>query len=473
MKLLTAIAACALLLAASCGKESQQPQPFVPRMSYTVSFYSGDSLHVSATLAANRAGGLEKILFPPFDADNPRLPFLGNNVHNIKVTGATVEDPLAEGAWAGDSAQEMVVRTPASSFTIDYDVTFPYGPNSYMKTVLPGASGGADWYYQGNYLFCVPDFAENKPGLWRSGIDAHVSINLPAGRQAHGILSGEFDAFTAYELFFVQFAVCSRVSSCGEGNNEVAVISSHDGEGAFVSTLCSDLVKVDSMCAGVFPAIQKPRAVILQDSGSGMEGLFSFFMFNWSNNWYQNAFRYVVPHEALHGWVGIRTGDLADPWWKEATASYLGLVLSGSLGLSTDTIRQHLVLDLSGNPGVRSHALSDPWVRDHLFYPDTLRNGIVLVYTKGAQVNMILDKTLRSATGNSATLFSRTGSLCTRFEHGAFSREEFKECLQEGTNIDLSEFFSQYVDGVGVLDTGLLARTFAWLDSAGAFSGKP
>jgi len=80
-------------------KESQQPQPFVPRMSLYRLVLLRDSLQCR-NACRKPAGGLEKILFPPFDADNPRLPFLGNNVHNIKVRAPTVEDPLAEGAWA-------------------------------------------------------------------------------------------------------------------------------------------------------------------------------------------------------------------------------------------------------------------------------------------------------------------------------------------------------------------------------------
>jgi hypothetical protein len=466
-------ALCALALAASCTRSGPQPAPFVPQISYRVSFLSGDSLHVCATIACDRGAGLQKILFPPFDADNPRLGFYGNNIRNLRLTGAYIEDSLRFSPWADDSMQAILVRAAQASFTVEYDVTFPYGPGGGMRTVLPGTSGTDDWYYQGNYIFCVPDYAETKPGLWRKNIDAAVSITAPAGRKMYGVLSGEFSANTVYELLFLQFAVTDRAWQCSGSSSYYAVLSSRDAQPEFSALVCADLAKTDSLCAGLFPPLSAPHTVIIQDSGSGMEGLFSFYLQNWSAYDYQNSLRSVTSHEALHWWVGIRTGDLDDPWWKEATASYLGFELGGAIGFSKDTIRHQLVRNFAGNPMVEQKAMADPYVRDHLFHPDSNINAIALVYGKGTQVNMILDKILRQATNNTATLFSKPGALCTHYDHGAFSRAGFRAVLEQGTGLDLSDFFSRYVDGVGPLDTFLLAQTFAWLDSAGAFTGKP
>jgi hypothetical protein len=463
----------ALALTVSCSRDSMRPVPFVPQISYRVSFLSGDSLHVSATIACDRGNSLQKILFPPFDADNPRLTLSGKNIHNVTLTGANIEDSLRFSPWAGDSMQGMLVRAGQASFTLEYDVTFPYVPGGGMRTVLPGTSGTNDWYYQGNYIFCVPDFAETKPGLWRKNLDAAVAITAPAGRKMYGVLSGEFSANTVYELLFLQFTVTDRAWQCSGSSSYYAVLSSHLPEAGFSSMVCADLAKTDSLCAGMFPPLLMPHTVIIQDSGSGMEGLFSFYIQNWSASDYQNLLRSVTSHEALHWWVGIRTGDLNDPWWKEATASYLGFELGGAIGFSKDVIRSHIVKDFAGNPVVEQRAMSDPYVRDYLFSPDTNLNATALVYGKGTQVNMILDKMLRQATGNTVTLFSKTGALCTRYDHGAFSRAGFKAVLEQGTGLDLSDFFSRYVDGVGPLDTALLAQTFAWLDSCGAFTGRP
>jgi len=204
-----------------------------------------------------------------------------------------------------------------------------------------------------------------------------------------------------------------------------------------------------------------------------MEGLFSFYMINWQGNDYATSVRAITAHEALHAWVGIRTGELDDPWWKEGTASYLGRVLAANMGLPKDTLRPQVVKDLSPNPMTQSKALSDPYVRDHLYDKDTNVNCIVLVYDKGAQACMVLDKMLRQASYNTVTLFSKTGNLCSRYDHSAFSRAQFKTLLEENTGLDLTGFFALYVDSPGVIDTAVLSNTWHYVDSCGAFSGKP
>jgi hypothetical protein len=464
-----------IALCMSCARQSPAPTQFVPQLSYSVTFITGDSLHVSATIACDRGTSLQKILFPPFDADNPELAFFGNNIHNVTLSGAAVESPLSASTGSAGAAQEMLVRTDQAIFTLTYDVTFPYGPNANggLRTLLPGVQGTNDWYYQGNYIFCVPEFGATKPDLWRKNVAVAIDVATPANRTAYGVLSGHVALYTVYELFFLQFSISDRGQPCDDPTANIVVLSSRQPQPDFSSLVCKDLFATAAKCAEYFPALLSPKTVFFQDSGSGLEGTYSFFMMNWTTADYSNAVRHVVPHEALHWWVGIRTGDLDDPWWKEATAQYLGLLIAGSFGFSKDVIRPLLVLDLSGNPMVARRAMSDPYVRDNLYNSDTSQSCVKLVYFKGAQVNMILDKMIRQATNNRATLFSLTGSLCTQYDHGAFSRDGFKAHMEQGTGLDLSGFFSQYVESPGALDTNIQAQTFAWLDSAGAFTGKP
>jgi predicted metalloprotease with PDZ domain len=202
-----------------------------------------------------------------------------------------------------------------------------------------------------------------------------------------------------------------------------------------------------------------------------MEGTFSFYMINWQGA--ASDVRAITTHEALHAWIGIRTGDLDDPWWKEGTASYLGRVLAANAGFPKDSLRSQLVKSLSGDFMTTSKALSDPYVRSHLYDKDTNANCLVLVYDKGAQACMVLDKMIRQATGNGATLFSKTGALCTRFDHSAFTRAQFKALLEENTGLDLGGFFSASIDSPGALDTAELSRAWHFVDSCGAFGGRP
>jgi hypothetical protein len=471
------LAGMLLFFFASCSRNtSSPPTRYEPRLSYVLSIPSVDTVHVLAEFSPLDDNGVAKILFPPFNADNPVVTFNGNNIHNLKLTNAAIADSLRAGLWLGDSVQSVLVNTTGLSFAIEYDITFPYSPNTSpgYKTILPGRYGQADGYFQGNYIFCVPAFGADQSAWWRRSLDAQVSLGRPVAGSVHGIPLQPFTCGTVYELFFTQFAITDNVLSCGgTSSSGIVVLSSHQPPAEAGSLICADLAKADSICAKHFPPLLVPRAVILQDSGSGMEGLFSFYMANWSYAELFHTFRPVIAHEALHAWIGIRTGDLDDPWWKEGTASYLGRVLGANIGFPKDSLRPQLVKDLSANPMVNGKAMSDPYVRHYLYDRDSNVNCLVLVYDKGAQACMILDKMIRQATGNASTLFSKTGDLCTRYDHSAFSRSQFKALLEENTTLDLSGFFDTYIDRAGAIDTAVLSGAWHFLDSCGAFSTKP
>jgi hypothetical protein len=470
------LAGLLLVYLASCSRTAlEQPSSSGPRVSYVLSIPSVDTIHVSATFSLESGAGVAQILFPPFGADNPSITFRGNNIHNLKLTNAIIADSLKMSLWLGDSVQSLLANALAPDFSIDYDVSFPYDPNGSLslRTVLPGRYGATDGYFQGNYIFCVPAYGATKASWWRRGIDAQVSLNTPVSH-VHGIPLQPFACSTIYELFFLQWTVSNKVLSCGGTSmSSIVVLSPNQPPAGIPPLICADLARTDAFCAGVFPALFAPRTVILEDSGSGMEGTFSFYMINWQGSDYTSSVRAIATHEALHAWIGIRTGDLDDPWWKEGTASYLGRVLAANAGFPKDTLRPQIVKNLLANPMTNVRALSDPYVRDHLFDRDTSVNCIVLVYDKGAQACMLLDKMLRRNTGNKTTLFLKTGALCTRYDHSAFSRSQFKALLEEGTALDLSGFFAEYIDVPGVLDTSVLSGAWHYLDSCGAFSGNP
>jgi len=471
-------AALAFLLLWSCSRQTQQATtPIEPHLSYVLSIPSVDTIHVSATVTPDDRRGPVQILFPPFDADNPVITFRGNNIHNLKLTDASIDDSLRMEPWLGDSVQSLLVNSAAASFSIDYDVTFPYDPNGSptLKTILPGKYGAAEGYFQGNYVFCVPAYGATKALWWRRSIDCRVSLAKPVAGTVHGVPTQPFPCYTIYELFFLQWAISDRVTDCGSFGQgaSIVVLSANEPPPDVPSLICEDLTVIDSFCHGVFPQLLAPRTVILQDSGDGMEGTFSFYMINRQGNDYTSYSRPITAHEGLHAWIGIRCGDLDDPWWKEGTASYFGRVLGVNLGFPKDTVRPTIVKDLKGNPMIEQRAMSDPFVRDHLYDKDANVNCAALVYDKGGQTCMILDKIIRGATGNTATLFSKTGELCTRYDHTGFSRGQFKALLEENTGLDLTGFFASYVDGVGVIDTATLASAWRFVDSCGAFNGKP
>jgi hypothetical protein len=462
---------------ASCSRNPGSAQsPVVPAVSYVLTILSVDTVHVVAGFSHENNASFT-LLFPPFTADNPAITFLGNNIHAIKLTDATITDSLHTGLWFGDTVQSMTVSSPDNAFTIEYDITFPYAPNGSpgYRTILPGRYSASRGYYQGNYLFCVPASGATTASWWRGNLDAAVEINYQAPQPSalYGVPHTAFSCNNAYELFFVQFGITDQFWSCGSATSGIISLSATTPGPDALALICSDLEKADQLCRPFYPSPGSFRTVMVQDSGSGLEGLFSFYMMNWSYADLAASLRPVITHEALHEWIGIRTGDLDDPWWKEGTASYLGRVLAANVGFPKDSLRPQLVKSLSGDLMTNSKALSDPYVRDHLYDKNADANCLVLVYDKGAQACMVLDKMIRQATGNGATLFSKTGALCTRYDHSAFSRSQFKALLEENTSLDLSGFFATCIDSPGALDTAELSNTWSFLDSCGAFEARP
>jgi hypothetical protein len=458
-----------VILLLNCTNNNIVSTQIIPELSYKISFINLDSLHIEVKVTSNNLNGIDRILFPPFDADNPELVLKGNNIHNLKISGARLLDTLNFCLHAKDSIQAITVIVNNPTYTIEYDITFPYLPSLCMRSLLPGALSSSGWYCQGNYIFCIPDYCESKTSFWRKNINAFIEFIPLDDKKIYGIPSYQFKVNTVYELLFIQIAISDDVFSCRQNLVNIVNLSANSYENSFANILCEDITKLNNIFQNVFKGINFPFTIILQDSGSGMEGTYSFYMQNWTSMQYLNSFRSVTAHEALHLWIGIRTGDFEDPWWKEATAAYLGFLLGTNIGFPKDSVRKELIRDISKNSIVQSKALSDPNVREFLFDPDTNKNAILLVYVKGAQVNMILDQILRKATNNTITLLSKTGELCREFEHKAFTREELKSFLEKNTNLDLSEFFYKYIDSPGSLDTSFLAEVYDFLVSAGAF----
>ncbi len=419
--------------------------------------------------------GTARILFPPFNADNPSITFLGNNIHSLSVKNATIADSLRKEIWLGDSVQGIMLSNAADNFSVEYDITFPYAPNGSLgyRTVLPGKSGSASGYFQGNYVFCVPAYESDVAKWWRRPLAIEISRDTRSIGPAYGLPASLFSCFTIYELLFLQWAITNTAQQCGPSGNTVASLSVYPLLDDITQKVCDDVSKINSWCSLFFPAPRAPATVIFQDSGSGMEGTFSFYAFLPQPPDYPGYIRGLVTHEAMHSWVGIRCGDLNDPWWKEGTTSYFGRYLAARLGFSKETIRGQLVRDLSANPSVLRHALSDPYVRQHLYDADTNTNCLALVYDKGDQVSVVLDKLLRVATNNSQTLFSKTGALCTQYDHTGFSRSEFKAVLELGNSLDLTDYFARYVDSPGAIDTAVLSDAWRVLDSLKAFDPVP
>ena len=449
-----------------------------PDLRYAVTFYSLDSLHVHAEIRSTGATDSERILFPPFAADNPVIVLTKDNIHGLAVNGRPVTRKMGSIPWNSDSVQQLSLPASSAGLVVDYDVTFPYAPShsTNYNTMLPGDAGNNRGYYRGQYVFCLPRYASDDVGLWRHPLSAYVSIDAGGlGATVTGAGNGLTALKTPYELLFLQYAVNALDLPCAlplQSDLSIISLSSNAVPAPFLAMTCSTFSAVDGLCLGFFPPHESQKSLFIVDSGSGLEGTYSFFLRYMVGADPAQWVPGIVAHECVHEWIGVRTGETDDPWWKEGTASYLGILLPYRLGILTDRqlLRKVMTTDLSANVVTQTVSLSQPYVRQNLYGTDTAANCIGLVYEKGKQASMILDKILRQASGNTQTLLSKTGVLCTRYDHGAFTRPQFLEVLQEGITADVAGFFSRFIDSPGVLDTTLLISTFEWLDSVKAFS---
>jgi predicted metalloprotease with PDZ domain len=200
--------------------------------------------------------------------------------------------------------------------------------------------------------------------------------------------------------------------------------------------------------------------------GGGLEGLFSFAQLDCSSPY----FYYVLSHEALHQFVGIRCGEYDDPWWKEGATSYLSYLVAVRLKLfPKEDFRKYISKKFAfADSSSFNVALSDPWLRTNMFPSGKWE----IVYTKGAQVMMLLDYKTRIASNNSYSVEDVMSYLVKQFDGSAFHRKDMLDAFTKFGNPDVRDIFSTYIDIAGEHPSdSLLAFTYAKLDSLGAFGG--
>ncbi len=230
------------------------------------------------------------------------------------------------------------------------------------------------------------------------------------------------------------------------------------------STILDDITKIFD------PITESPVSVILgPNSAGGLEGMNAFSILN---PWEEDSigwFNMIIAHEMIHCWIGIRVGDYEDPWWKEGTTSYLGYLIALRNDLCSDYfIRRKLLLDLSDNIGVNKFALSDPEVRSKIYAPGD-DNCESLVYNKGAQVNMLIDRRIREISNGTATLPKILGNFVREFEGRPFYRSEYILFINEQSGADVSDIFKKYVETTGAIPGSVLTENCSALAEMKAF----
>ncbi len=451
-----------------------QPPPSGPALRYTVHIDSmpADTIRVTVRIARWEHGDSVRLIAPPMYADNPMPPQTGPNIHDIRLH----DESGARVAFTADSMRfglyrSLVLTAPVRlPLTLEYDVTFEYRPWGGMPLPYVGERGG---YLQGTYLFAAPyDGNGGLAHIWRRPWDIRLVYALDSSLCLRGDpVAG--DIRNVYELLFSTSVLGGEAIISGSGGGQsfsfvnLQDTTYGDPMRDAIETGFTDIMADVTALFGKFE--QHPMTVIMGvNKGGGLEGMYAFSIYNPSSADVDGLFHVVAAHEAIHSWIGVRVGDYDDPWWKEGTTNYLGFLVAARNGLcSRRLLEQTMLADLSDSTDVRDFALSNPVVRSRLFYPDG--DMVDLVYVKGAQVCMLMDRRIREASGWAKGLDDILGTFTHEYDGAAFSRQAYLSYISSRTGVDLSMLFSRYVDSPGAISDSVLSTELAALYAGGAF----
>ncbi len=398
-------------------------------------------------------------------------------IHGMKAADLTPLDsrgrilPARDTVLAGVQLDgNFIVLSPnvrSFSYRIDLD------PTNSKRFGIPMPRIGAETdLMDGAYFFVLPLVGRDYASQWRTPLKIRLYFHN-SGRQLVGtdpVVS--FD--NNYELMFVR-AVYDPLSS------NTFSMRNHD-----VTTYSTS---PDSVNTTAFNGLLEKCILLVEDSilpfplhhyyvGEnpvfwGIEG---------SQGYWVRAAAQIYPavqvHELVHTFVGIYGGEYEDPWYKEGMTDYIGNLLPFQTGLiSIANFVDDMLWVRDSVPAVGSFSLSDPYVRTHLFMPldsgyidqNNPVNFVQLVYGKGAQVSMILDRFILERSNRKYSVFSLVRDLKQRFSP-AFHRRDLVQLVGEYTHEDASEFLTSLLDRASPISKDSLDHTFAALQALGRFS---
>jgi predicted metalloprotease with PDZ domain len=326
-------------------------------------------------------------------------------------------------------------------------------------------------------FFRVPGYEEraiaitlSPPEHWK------VSTPLPAASQPNTFVAATFDELvdSPFEIgthAVYDFEVLGKphqFAIWGEGNFNLA-------------QLLIDTRKIIETEAALFGGLPYDRYLfLLHLSANGYGGLehksacsliYSRFGLQ-SEDSYQK-FMSLVAHEFFHLWnvkrirpKGLEIFDYDQEnytdslWFCEGTTSFYDLVIPLRAGIYDAKCYlkkvSEAITQLQTIPGRKVQPLSessfDAWIK--LYRPDAnSRNAQVSYYLKGELVSLLLDLTIRAQHQNQRSLDDVLRQLWQQFGQPevGFTRDQLKTVFESIAGIDLTPFWTSYIDGTAEL----------------------
>jgi hypothetical protein len=438
------------LLPFGCGEVGPtRPGPVETNGVFTITI---PALHRDSVRFSYTVQGGKRFILPFHFFDNPGDSIRGDLATDIMIIDSTgtVVDADSSRAFIGP-IENNIIELPGN---VVYPVTFSYrfNPSAVRRDTIDKMMplvhvNDTSLFLIGAYCFIIPELSASLTGLWRTPQPTTVVLAHPDALPVYGVPAESFTVPNIYNLLFLQLSSGRTPLANGSGGGVQFVFLDFTGASRApglldsVTTLFSGILDRISPSYGEFSGA--PYAVSIHNIWGGLEGTCGFAVTEPVST-PDSRFGEILAHEALHHFIGIRCGEYDDQWWKESAATYLGLELMVRTGFYNKAyFRQRMTTPFIYADTARfQRALSDPWLRENMF-PQILYG---LVYELGAQVMMLLDVRIRTATNNSFTLFEVMGELCRRYNGGAFDRSALLALLEiYGVN-DASDFFAAYID---------------------------
>ncbi|MEP6850554.1 MAG: PDZ domain-containing protein [Acidobacteriota bacterium] len=299
----------------------------------------------------------------------------------------------------------------------------------------------------------------------------------PVTDQPNTFIAPNFD--TLYDSPF-EVSNFKEVSFTVEGKPHRMVFS---GEGNYdLKQITIDVPKIVEQAYKIFGELPYDNYTFIVNlrGGGGLEHLNStalqFDKFGFKPEGSYNGFLGLVAHEYFHCFNVKRIRpDALGPfdyenenytkllWVAEGGTEYYSSVLLRRAGLITEkdylgNVAQH-IQRLQTMPGRFETSLEeasfDAWIKGYRPDENSVNNQISY-YEKGAIVNMMLDLTIREASGGSKSLDDVLRYLYSEFykKNRNYSPQDFQKASELMAGRSLDEFFSKYIRGAVELDYG-------------------
>ncbi|MGD9200731.1 MAG: M1 family aminopeptidase [Chitinispirillia bacterium] len=480
-----------LFLALICGciRNSTNPVDFTDNYSYkyniAVHSLNTDTLHISLEINQDDIQDTIKILAPPIYADNPFLNQSKNNFHNFSISDnqkrilnyKTDSLPVGEYKCLTISYFHSPLFNPV---TLEYDVTFSYYSDSTMEFMPIPAFNKNSAYLQGNYIFAIPFTGTKLVDIWRDKNNFQVEFDVPLNIQIFGIPVPVSNYSTPYELLFSNIILFSntivskQILFEGNSSDQSFRCINYSFDKTFPHSIL-EKTKNDFkiLLNDIIPEFgilkETPLTIIIGlNDKIGLEGMYAFWLLNPHENDEDGVINMTMAHELIHSWVGIRTGEYDMSWWKEGTTMYLGFLVARRNNLCTQSyFENNIMVNLENNSAVKTYSFSldNEYIRKNIFRDKEIGN---MVYRKGAQINMLLDRLIREKSNNSKDLVKFLAQFTKEYKSKALYRHDLVSQIEKYSTADAGDIFSLYVDGTGTIPDSVLQENLNALITFGA-----